>query len=149
MSDIRKMEPGREFSVKSEGGTLDLAPKESSASGTEEVKEDSTSPCAIKEEIVCDSNFVEMKNASLISQLEKERNDITVNNTADIQDQQNIPLQNVPQATILQNIPQPLPRQIYVECVHCPCSYHLHCAKECSPDLTEDSLKNYCCPKCR
>ena len=62
------------------------------------------------------------------------------------------PEKNVPdesQGSQLQNIPKIDRGLFYIECVHCPCSYHLHCAKEYSPDLEEASLDKWCCPKCR
>ena len=62
------------------------------------------------------------------------------------------PEKNIPdesQGSQLQNIPKIDRGFFYIECVHCPCSYHLHCAKEYSPDLEEASLDKWCCPKCR
>ena len=63
------------------------------------------------------------------------------------QSEENTPVDSL--GTQLQNIPKIDRGLFHIDCVHCPCSYHLNCAKECSPDQMEDSFENWCCPKCR
>ena len=88
--------------------------------------------------------------ASIKTEIENAKGNSAV--ISQVMDSLDSPEKNIPdesQGFQLQNIPKIDRGFFYIECVHCPCSYHLHCAKEYSPDLEEASLDNWCCPKCR